>query len=64
MTDERLMTTAEVAAKLGVSRQTVTRWIREGKLRVISIRASGRPTYRVPVSRFREFLKEYVEGLR
>ena len=63
MTNERLLTTAEVAASLRVSRQSVTRWIRDRQLGAITIKVSGRTTYRVPESRFREFLQRYVEGL-
>lgn len=63
MTTDRLMTTAEVASALRVSRQTVTRWIRDGRLGVVTIRVGRRVIYRVPESRFRLFLRNYVEGL-
>jgi excisionase family DNA binding protein len=63
MTNERLMTTTEIAAALHVTRQTVTRWIRDGHLHVISIKVGKRITYRVPEREFRRFLREYVEGL-
>lgn len=63
MTTDRLMTTAEVASALRVSRQTVTRWIRDGRIEVVTIRVGRRVIYRIPESRFRRFLREYVEGL-
>jgi len=44
---ERLLTTGEVAKRLQVSRMTVDRWIRGGKLRAIRY-PSGR--YKVPES--------------
>jgi len=40
-----LLSVSEVAEKLGVSKQTVWRWIREGKLKVVKL-PSGR--YRIP----------------
>jgi len=46
-----------------VSRQTVTRWIRDGRIEVVAIRVGSRVIYRIPESRFRRFLREYVEGL-
>ena len=63
MTTDRLMTTSEVASALRVSRQTVTRWIRDGRIGVVSIRVGPRVIYRIPESRFRRFLRAYVEGL-
>lgn len=63
MTTDRLMTTTEVASALRVSRQTVTRWIRDGHIEVITIRVGSRVIYRIPESRFRSFVRRYVEGL-
>lgn len=63
MNTDRLMTTAEVASALRVSRQSVTRWIREGRLEAAKIRVSGRPIYRVRESGFRDFVRRYIEGL-
>jgi len=57
------MTSEEVASKLRVSRQTVTRWIRSKKLRAITIKVGTRPVYRVRQADFVEFLRRYVEGL-
>ncbi len=42
---ENLLTTGKVARILGVSRHTVTRWIRQGKIKAIRL-PSGR--YRIP----------------
>jgi DNA binding domain, excisionase family len=63
MATERLYTTGEIARLLHVSRQSVTRWIREGRLEAIAINVSSRPTYRVSESRFRAFVRRYVQGL-
>ena len=63
MSTERLMTTTEVAAALRVSRQTVTRWIRDGHIHAVTIRVGRRVIYRVPESRFRRFVRDYIEGL-
>ena len=56
------MTSAEIAATLRVTRQTVTRWIREGRLKAVTIRVAARPVYRVRRSEFRAFVRRYVEG--
>ena len=70
MNDDPSMSTAEVAQKLGVARQTVSRWIRAGRLRAVRI-AVGAPRseeglrrataiYRIRPSAFAAFVKEYV----
>lgn len=59
---EPLMTTDEIARALGITRQTVTRWIRQGKLAAITIRVGSRPVYRVTRPAFRAFLRRYVSG--
>lgn len=61
MNDE-WMTTDEVAQALRVTRQTITRWIREGKLAAVVIQTSSRPIYRVRRSAFRDFVRRYVRG--
>ena len=63
MTTEHLLTTAEVAAALRVSRQTVTKWIRDGRLDAVTIRIGRRVIYRIREGRFRQFLRDYIEGL-
>jgi excisionase family DNA binding protein len=63
MPNQRTMTTTEVAALLHVSRQTVTRWIREGRLPAIAITVGRRPVYRVTEPAFRAFVRDYVRGL-
>ncbi len=58
------MTTIEVAAKLGVTRQTVSRWIRDKKLAAITIGVGQRrPIYRVREADFIAFVRRYVRGL-
>jgi excisionase family DNA binding protein len=56
------LTPPEVAARLRVSPQTVTRWIREGKLIAVRIQVGKRPFYRVPLSSYRAFLLAFVHG--
>lgn len=63
MSKDRLLTTQEVADLLRVSRHTVTRWIRSGRLRAIAITVGKQPVYRIRESDFRTFLRRYVEGL-
>ena len=60
MPSEPLLTTSEIAATLRVSRQTVTAWIRAGRLRAIAITVGARPTYRVRQADFQEFVRRYV----
>lgn len=55
------MTTTEVAQKLGVTRQTVGRWIRERHLKALRIRVGRRATYRIATTDFRDFVRRYVE---
>jgi excisionase family DNA binding protein len=60
MDNDALMTTQEVASALRVSRQTVTRWVRDGKLKAIRIRVGTRSVYRIRRSAFLSFLRTYV----
>jgi excisionase family DNA binding protein len=63
MTNDPLVTTTEISARLGVSRQTVSRWIREGRLEALAIEVgSRRPIYRIRESQYRAFLTRYVRG--
>jgi len=62
MTNDRLMHTSEIAELLGVSRQSVARWVREGRLKAIAISVGPRPTYRIRESDYRAFLNRYVRG--
>ncbi len=58
------MTTSQVAARLGVSRQTVSRWIREQRLAAVATRVGPRrPIYRVREADFFAFVRRYVRGL-
>lgn len=58
--DDEIMSASEVAAALHVSRQTVDRYIREGKLRARMIKVGERGTYQIRRSDFRAFVKRYV----
>jgi excisionase family DNA binding protein len=54
------MSAAEVAAALHISRQTVHRYIREGRLRARTIKTGKRGTYQIRRSDFLAFVKRYV----
>ena len=41
---------SEVAAKLGLHRKTISRWIEEGTLEFITLRGGKRKTIRIPES--------------
>jgi excisionase family DNA binding protein len=51
----------KVAERLGVSRNSVRRWIREGRLRVAEVPGVG--TYRIPEDAVEEFWAQY-RGVR
>jgi excisionase family DNA binding protein len=53
-------TTDEVARALGVSSQTVRRWIAERLLRAEVIHAGGRNTYRVRAGDLADFRRRHV----
>jgi excisionase family DNA binding protein len=59
---ERWMSTTEIAALLGVERQTVSRWIRQNRLhaRAIVGPSGEKVVYRVRYSDFMEFVRRYV----
>lgn len=58
--DEQIMSTSEVAACLHVSRQTVDRYIREGRLRARLLKVGRRGTYQIRRSDFLAFVTRYV----
>ena len=60
--DDEIMTASEVAAALPLSRQTVDRYIREGKLRARMIKVGERGTYQIRRSDFVAFVRRYVRG--
>ena len=62
MTKERIWTCPEIAELLGVSRQAVSRWVRDGKLRATVITVGARPIYRIRDRDFRAFFALYVRG--
>jgi excisionase family DNA binding protein len=55
------MTTSQIADALGVSRQTVSRWIREGRLAATAIAVGPRPIYRVREVDSLAFVRRYVQ---
>ena len=59
---ERIWTCPEIATLLGVSRQAVSRWVREGKIKATVITVGARPIYRISDREFRRFLALYVRG--
>lgn len=62
MTTDDLLTTAEVAAIIGVTRQTVDAWIRAGKLPARRIQVGKRAIYRVKRAQLALFVRAYVSG--
>lgn len=62
MPDHEFLTTAEVAAIVGVARQTVDRWIREGKLPARRIEVGARAVYRVRRRDLAVFARRYISG--
>lgn len=56
------MSTTEIAELIGVERQTVSRWIREGRLRARAIvgPSGEKVVYRVRHSDFLDFVRRYV----
>lgn len=57
------LTTAEAAARIGVTRQTIARWIREGKLPARRIQVGQRAIYRIDRRDLVAFVKQYVADL-
>lgn len=55
--DEHLWTVDEIAAQLRVSKESVRRWLRTGRLRGIRL-AGTRLGYRVRESELRRFIEE------
>ncbi len=60
MDDEDVLSTSEVARSLHVTRQTVDRWIRDGKLRARMLRTGERGIYQIRRTDFRDFVRRYV----
>jgi len=55
--EDRLLTVAEIAAKLRVDQTTVRRWIKHGTLEAVSLPHVGkRQSYRVKTSTFGKIL--------
>lgn len=55
------MSASDVARELHVSRQSVDRYIREGKLRARMIRVGKRGFYQVRRSDFRVFVRRWIQ---
>jgi len=62
MGPDDILTTTEVASQIGVARQTVDRWIREGKLQARRIQVGKRAVYRVRRRDMYAFVRKYVSG--
>jgi excisionase family DNA binding protein len=54
------LTTTEAAALMRVSRQTISRWIREGQLPAKRIGVGQRSIYRVSQRDLAEFARRYI----
>lgn len=57
------LSTAEAAALIGTSRQSVTRWIRDGKLRARRIQVGERAIYRIDRRELASFARRYIQDL-
>ena len=56
MTDDRLLTVADIAARLGAHEETIRSWLREGRLK--GIRPGGTKLgWRIAESELRRFLE-------
>jgi excisionase family DNA binding protein len=55
--ERRKLSPAEVAAQLGVGRDTVIAWVKNGELKGanLAIKPNGRPRYSIDVADLREF---------
>ncbi len=60
MSEERMLTVAEVAELLQVDEQTVRRWIRQGRLAAHSF--GGKAGYRIQRGDLQDFLNKTREG--
>jgi excisionase family DNA binding protein len=60
MASERYLTVEECAERLRVDGATVRRWLRDGKLRGLSL--GGRTGWRIPEEAFARFLDERMSG--
>ena len=63
MTSSEWLTTAEVAELIGVSRQTVTQMIRDGRLPARAIESGSRVIYRVRRSALTEWARRHTRDL-
>jgi excisionase family DNA binding protein len=61
--EARWMTTEEAAGAIGVRRQTVARWIREGRLPARRIQVGRRAIYRIDRRDLAAFVRRYVRDM-
>jgi excisionase family DNA binding protein len=57
------MTTEDAANAIGVRRQTVARWIREGRLAARRIQVGRRAIYRIDRRDLAAFVRRYVRDM-
>jgi len=57
--EDRLLTTTQVAERLGMGAEWVRRQIQSGRLRAVVYRTSSRPIYRISESALREFERRF-----
>lgn len=60
MADHDYLTTADAAARIGVSRQTIDRWIRLKLLKATRIEVGARAVYRIRPADLADFVRRYV----
>ena len=59
---EDLIRIGEIAAEMHVTRQTVTRWIRDGLLPARRVKVGDQVRYQVRRVDYRAFVRRYVSG--
>lgn len=60
---QRWLTTTQAAELIGVTRQTIARWIREGRLHARRIQVGERAIYRIEPTELAAFARRYIEDL-
>jgi excisionase family DNA binding protein len=59
-TPEKFLSTQEAADLVGLTRHTIARYCRSGRIRAVAINTGPRPIYRIRESDFRAFVREWV----
>lgn len=62
MTEEKMMTTRELAKHLGVSARTLLYWLESGKITCPYYQLNGKNVYRFKVSEVEQFFKRTKNG--